>query len=196
MYLCKSLNRKRLAVSQDTIEMKDYKETLSKFDKDYYKKAEWILPGTFGGHGWQAMSYDPKQGLVFIPTMEIVAVHKVKESFSKTGLYKMQPQTVNTGTEFNLWGTVPDMSDGESIPPITGELIAFDPITGEILEKLTELAILPASHYVISDESRKSALKQIEKDMLLQVENFKSEIAFLYFLLYLEDKLLQAIHQF
>jgi len=37
MYLCKILNRKRLAVSQDTTEMKDYKETLSKFDKDYYK---------------------------------------------------------------------------------------------------------------------------------------------------------------
>ena len=51
----------------------------------------------------------------------------------------------------------------------------IDPITGEILEKLTELAILPASHYVISDESRKSALIQIEKDMLLQVEKFKSE---------------------
>ena len=51
----------------------------------------------------------------------------------------------------------------------------IDPITGEILEKLTELAILPASHYVISDESRKSALNQIEKDMLLQVEKFNSE---------------------
>ncbi len=51
----------------------------------------------------------------------------------------------------------------------------IDPITGEIIEKLTELAILPASHYVISDESRKSALNQIEKDMLLQVEKFKSE---------------------
>jgi excinuclease ABC subunit B len=51
----------------------------------------------------------------------------------------------------------------------------IDPITGEILEKLTELAILPASHYVISDESRKTALNQIEKDMLLQVEKFKSE---------------------
>ncbi len=46
---------------------------------------------------------------------------------------------------------------------------------GSFLEKLTELAILPASHYVISDESRKSALNQIEKDMLLQVEKFKSE---------------------
>ena len=43
----------------------------------------------------------------------------------------MQPGTVNTGTEFNLFQTVPDMSDGESIPPITGELIAFDPLTGE-----------------------------------------------------------------
>ncbi len=51
----------------------------------------------------------------------------------------------------------------------------IDPITGEILEKLTELAILPASHYVISDESRKSALNQIEKDMLVQIEKFKSE---------------------
>ena len=51
----------------------------------------------------------------------------------------------------------------------------IDPITGEIIEKLTELAILPASHYVISDESRKSALNQIEKDMLLQVEKFNSE---------------------
>ena len=37
MYLCKSLNRKRLAVSQDTIEMKDYKEILSTFDGEYYK---------------------------------------------------------------------------------------------------------------------------------------------------------------
>ena len=51
----------------------------------------------------------------------------------------------------------------------------IDPTTGEILEKLTELAILPASHYVISDESRKSALNQIEKDMLLQVKKFESE---------------------
>ena len=25
-------------------------------DKDYYEKAVWMLPGTFGGHGWQAMS--------------------------------------------------------------------------------------------------------------------------------------------
>ncbi len=51
----------------------------------------------------------------------------------------------------------------------------IDPITGEILEKLTEVAILPASHYVISDESRKSALKQIQKDMNVQIKKFESE---------------------
>ncbi|MFL2833931.1 MAG: PQQ-dependent dehydrogenase, methanol/ethanol family, partial [Alphaproteobacteria bacterium] len=100
-------------------------------NKDYYEKAVWILPGTYGGHGWQAMSYDPEQKIVFIPTMEIAAVHRVKKSFNETGLFKMQPQTVNTGTEFNLFDTVPDMTDGENIPPITGELIAFDPVSGK-----------------------------------------------------------------
>ena len=51
----------------------------------------------------------------------------------------------------------------------------IDPTTGEILEKLTEVAILPASHYVISDESRKSALKEIHKDMNVQIKKFESE---------------------
>ena len=43
------------------------------------------------------------------------------------------------------------------------------------MEKLTELAILPASHYVISDESKQKALNQIEKDMLIQIDRFNSE---------------------
>ena len=51
----------------------------------------------------------------------------------------------------------------------------IDPTTGEILEKLSEVAILPASHYVISDESRNNALKQIQKDMNLQIKKFESE---------------------
>ena len=51
----------------------------------------------------------------------------------------------------------------------------IDPITGEIIEKLSELAILPASHYVISDDSRKNALKKIKNDMEIQIAKFKSE---------------------
>tara|TARA_B100001250_G_scaffold319027_1_gene281738 strand:- start:1867 stop:3864 length:1998 start_codon:yes stop_codon:yes gene_type:complete len=51
----------------------------------------------------------------------------------------------------------------------------IDPTTGEVLERLSELAILPASHYVISDDSRKDALKNILKDMELQVKKFQDE---------------------
>ena len=51
----------------------------------------------------------------------------------------------------------------------------IDPTTGEVLERLSELAILPASHYVISDESRKNSLKEISKDMELQIKKFQDE---------------------
>jgi excinuclease ABC subunit B len=57
----------------------------------------------------------------------------------------------------------------------------IDPITGEILEKLTELAILPASHYVTSEDVMNNALSQIEKDMNKQIKKFEKE-----------DKLLEA----
>jgi len=48
------------------------------------------------------------------------------------------------------------------------------PITGEILEKLNELAILPASHYVSSEGTIKEALQKIELDMNNQIKKFES----------------------
>ena len=50
----------------------------------------------------------------------------------------------------------------------------IDAVTGEILEKLSELAILPASHYVSSEETIKEALKKIELDMNNQITKFES----------------------
>ena len=60
-------------------------------------------------------------------------------------------------------------------------IIRIDPVTGEILEKLTELAILPASHYVTSEDVLNNALNQIENDMNKQIQKFEKE-----------DKLLEA----
>ncbi|OUW43463.1 MAG: excinuclease ABC subunit B [Acidimicrobiaceae bacterium TMED189] len=60
-------------------------------------------------------------------------------------------------------------------------IIRIDPVTGEILEKLTELAILPASHYVTSEDVMNNALNQIEIDMNKQIKKFEKE-----------DKLLEA----
>jgi excinuclease ABC subunit B len=51
----------------------------------------------------------------------------------------------------------------------------IDPVTGEILEKLTELAIFPASHYVTSDKERNNALKEIENDLTKQISKFEKE---------------------
>ncbi|RPH01865.1 excinuclease ABC subunit UvrB [bacterium TMED221] len=60
-------------------------------------------------------------------------------------------------------------------------ILRIDPVTGEILEKLTELAILPASHYVTSEDVMNNALNQIEKDMIKQIKKFEKQ-----------DKLLEA----
>jgi len=50
----------------------------------------------------------------------------------------------------------------------------IDPVTGEIIEKLNEIAILPATHYVSSEETRQKALIQIEKDLKKQIEKFEN----------------------
>ena len=60
-------------------------------------------------------------------------------------------------------------------------ILRIDPVTGEILEKLTELAILPASHYVTSEDVMNNALNQFEKDMNKQIKKFEKQ-----------DKLLEA----
>ena len=54
-------------------------------------------------------------------------------------------------------------------------ILRIDPVTGEILEKLTELAILPASHYVTSEDVMNKALNQIENDMNKQIKKFEKD---------------------
>ena len=54
-------------------------------------------------------------------------------------------------------------------------ILRIDPVTGEILEKLTELAILPASHYVTSQDVMNKALNQIENDMNKQIKKFEKD---------------------
>ena len=50
----------------------------------------------------------------------------------------------------------------------------INPITGEIIEKINEIAILPATHYVSSEETVQKALIQIEKDLNKQIEKFEN----------------------
>ncbi len=72
-----------------------------------------MWPGTVGGHNWQAMSYSPKTGLVYIPIQQIGA-----------RFYKNGPQTADA---FNVMGLmlepiVEREGDGH------GYLVAWDPV--------------------------------------------------------------------
>src|SRR5690606_34075963 len=73
-----------------------------------------IWPGTIGGHNWQAMSYSPRSGLVYIP------VHQVGALFSRN-------PADQTDDAVNIMGLV--------VKPIVkqpgdghGYLVAWDPV--------------------------------------------------------------------
>ncbi|WP_423415690.1 PQQ-dependent dehydrogenase, methanol/ethanol family [Hyphomicrobium sp. B1] len=71
-----------------------------------------ILPGPLGGHSWQAMSYSPKTGFVYIPTQEIPWFYGPDKN------YKTQVQGWNLATAS---GASPDQ-------PVKGYLQAWDPV--------------------------------------------------------------------
>ena len=66
---------------------------------------------------------------------------------------------------------------GDEIDRIT----EIDVLTGKIKNALTHVAIFPASHYVVSQESMNRATQAIEEELIERVKYFKSE-----------DKLLEA----
>jgi excinuclease ABC subunit B len=57
----------------------------------------------------------------------------------------------------------------------------FDPFTGEILAPLDQVAIYPASHYVVDDEKRQRALVTIEAELEIRLRQLREA-----------DKLLEA----
>jgi quinohemoprotein ethanol dehydrogenase len=80
----------------------------------YEKGRMEIWPGTIGGHNWQAMSYSPRTGLVYIP------VHEVGALFSRN-------PADQTDDAVNIMGLV--------VKPIVkqpgggrGSLVAWDPV--------------------------------------------------------------------
>ncbi len=54
-------------------------------------------------------------------------------------------------------------------------LCRINPLTGDIIEHLSYIAIFPATHYAVSDDRREAALLEIEQEMRERVEFFKNE---------------------
>ncbi len=53
------------------------------------------------------------------------------------------------------------------------EISSFDPVTGHIIETLNEVVIYPANIFVTTKERMKSAINQIQDDLVKQVDFFK-----------------------
>ena len=83
----------------------------------YKDKGTYIRPGPLGGHNWQAMSFSPKTGLVYIPAQD-------------NGRYYEQPSgpVVFTPNQYNLGvGAIGRNVDRYDIP-YKGRLLAWDPV--------------------------------------------------------------------
>ncbi len=86
-----------------------------------------IWPGTIGGHDWQAMSYNPKLGLVYIP------IHQIGTMFSRN----LADQTDDA---VNIMGlVVKPISEQEGDGK--GYLVAWDPVAQKEVWSVTHDAI-------------------------------------------------------
>jgi excinuclease ABC subunit B len=53
------------------------------------------------------------------------------------------------------------------------KILEVDPVTGEILQKLEEVAIYPATHYITSEEKMKAAIQAIEAELDSRLREFR-----------------------
>lgn len=84
-------------------------------DDAFYKTGtKLMLPSSFGAHNWHPMSYSPKTGLVYIPTMRIAS------TLTQDPNYKYTKGRINVAVVYGQ----PNSKD----LPNRGALIAWDPV--------------------------------------------------------------------
>ncbi len=96
------------------------------FDPDaFYDRTDkvWtVLPGAFGAHSWNPMSYSAQTGLVYIPVQEIGGAYQSDPNF------KPLPKGTNLGINTKLFSLPRDASAMEAIKAsLKGYLVAWDP---------------------------------------------------------------------
>ena len=89
------------------------------------------LPSNAGGHNWQPMSYSPRTGLVYLPTMNIpirfLAPTRTEDMTPKAGYW-------NVGFD-RMANVLPDIPNDQLNKVLdetyTGHLVAWDPVAGK-----------------------------------------------------------------
>jgi quinohemoprotein ethanol dehydrogenase len=84
-----------------------------------------VQPSGVGGHSWQSMAYSPATGLVYIPAQQLPLIYLGDDSDARFG-----PLQENLGTKFAF-------DDQPHPPPVTGWLIAWNPVTQREVWRVT-----------------------------------------------------------
>ncbi len=92
----------------------------------YEKTPTLVFPGPQGGHGWHPMAFDPAEGLVYIPAMDVPFV------YGDDGNFAIREGGWNVGVNYNLNGLPDEAAKRAAIKAVLkGKLVAWDPAKQE-----------------------------------------------------------------
>jgi PQQ-dependent dehydrogenase (methanol/ethanol family) len=85
----------------------------------------WLaMPGPFGAHNWQPMSFSPETHLVYIPAQDVPFAYGNPKTFAPN------PLAFNTGIDPSIIGMPEDMrAKAQVLASVRGYLKAWDPVT-------------------------------------------------------------------
>ena len=93
----------------------------------YEKNPALMIPAPYGGHNWQPMAYDPQEGLVYIPAME------VPFGYGDDGQFTYRDGAWNTGINTLLSALPDDKAQVNAMKAMLhGRLIAWDPVAQKV----------------------------------------------------------------
>ena len=80
-------------------------------------------PGALGAHSWQAMSFSPQTGLVYIPANLAVSPYAMAKNWQPTGIGYQNAQ------DGDIWAVPPaSAASADMMASFAGALIAWDPV--------------------------------------------------------------------
>jgi quinohemoprotein ethanol dehydrogenase len=97
-----------------------------------YENGKTILwPSAFGAHNWQAMSFNPQTGLVYIPTLRMGGSYEAdKSTLAQARTVEIGSKRFYFGVGMRLGTHFADKEDG------TGALTAYDPVAAKVRWKI------------------------------------------------------------
>ena len=95
---------------------------------DYKDKGTYIRPGPLGGHNWQAMSFSPKTGLVYLPAQDNGRYFEQQGNWNPAEFKPMNGDPTQGLLPYNLALAPIERNMEKYEIPFKGRLLAWDPV--------------------------------------------------------------------